>query len=36
MGNQGQVVAEARPTYGRPHTLQVTLPPLGAIWLVPQ
>jgi 1,4-alpha-glucan branching enzyme len=32
-GNQGGVEAEAIPTHGRPHSLNLTLPPLGAVIL---
>ncbi len=33
MGNLGGVVAEDRPLHGRPHSLLLTLPPLGALFL---
>ena len=32
-GNQGGVNAEAIPAHGRPHSLNLTLPPLGAVIL---
>jgi 1,4-alpha-glucan branching enzyme len=33
MGNFGGVVAENIPTHGRPFSLNLTLPPLGAVFL---
>jgi 1,4-alpha-glucan branching enzyme len=33
MGNFGGVGAEAIPTHGRPFSLNLTLPPLGAVFL---
>jgi 1,4-alpha-glucan branching enzyme len=35
MGNMGMVNADATPAMGRPHSLQLTLPPLGALILTP-
>jgi 1,4-alpha-glucan branching enzyme len=35
IGNLGGVVAEARPWHGQEHSAEVTLPPLGVVWLVP-
>jgi 1,4-alpha-glucan branching enzyme len=33
MGNLGGVQAEAQPAHGRPYSLSLTLPPLGALFL---
>lgn len=33
MGNAGGVMAQSRATHGRPYTLRLTLPPLGALFL---
>jgi 1,4-alpha-glucan branching enzyme len=33
VGNKGGVTAEAKPTHGRPHSVSLTLPPLGALFL---
>ena len=35
-GNQGEVVADDLSTHGRPHSLTLTLPPLGVLFLSPQ
>jgi 1,4-alpha-glucan branching enzyme len=35
-GNQGAVVADDHSTHGRPHSLTLTLPPLGVLFLSPQ
>jgi 1,4-alpha-glucan branching enzyme len=35
-GNQGAVVADDLSTHGRPHSLTLTLPPLGVLFLSPQ
>ena len=35
VGNLGGVVAERKPWGGQPFSAEVTLPPLGAVWLVP-
>ncbi|MEJ0005872.1 MAG: alpha amylase C-terminal domain-containing protein [Steroidobacteraceae bacterium] len=35
-GNQGAVMADDRSTHGRPHSLTLTLPPLGVLFLSPQ
>jgi len=35
-GNQGELVAEAKPWHGRPASAVVQLPPAGVIWLTPQ
>jgi 1,4-alpha-glucan branching enzyme len=35
VGNYGGVEAEASPWQGQPFSAELTLPPLGAIWLVP-
>jgi 1,4-alpha-glucan branching enzyme len=36
VGNAGGVVAEERPWHDQPYSAEVTLPPLGVIWLVPE
>ena len=33
MGNMGGVKADSEPSHGRPYSLSLTLPPLGAIFL---
>jgi 1,4-alpha-glucan branching enzyme len=33
MGNGGGVNAEAQKAHGRPYSLELTLPPLGALFL---
>jgi 1,4-alpha-glucan branching enzyme len=35
-GNLGGVEAEALPWHDQPNSAQVTLPPLGVVWLVPE
>ena len=35
-GNQGRVQAEATPCHGREHSVSLTLPPLAAVYLVPE
>ena len=35
VGNMGGVEAEALPWHDQPFSAQLTLPPLGAVWLVP-
>ena len=35
MGNGGQVWAEPTPEHGRPHSVRVTLPPLGVVVFKP-
>ncbi len=35
MGNLGDIVAEAVPWNEQPFSAELTLPPLGALWLVP-
>ena len=35
VGNYGGVDAEDVPWHGQPHSAEVTLPPLGVVWLVP-
>ena len=35
VGNQGGVDAQDAPIHGRPHSLRLTLPPLGALFLKP-
>jgi 1,4-alpha-glucan branching enzyme len=36
VGNMGGVEAEAVPWHDQPFSAQLTLPPLGAVWLVPE
>ncbi len=36
MGNAGGCMAEVEPEHGRPYSLNLTLPPLGAIFLKPE
>jgi 1,4-alpha-glucan branching enzyme len=36
VGNLGAVEAEARPWHELPYSAEVTLPPLGVVWLVPE
>jgi 1,4-alpha-glucan branching enzyme len=36
VGNLGGVEAEAVPWHDQPHSAELTLPPLGVIWLVPE
>jgi 1,4-alpha-glucan branching enzyme len=35
VGNMGRVEAEPIPWHGQPFSAEVTLPPLAALWLVP-
>jgi len=35
VGNRGRAVALAVPAHGRPHSIALTLPPLGAVFLKP-
>jgi 1,4-alpha-glucan branching enzyme len=35
VGNLGAVEAEATPWHDQPYSALVTLPPLGAVWFVP-
>jgi len=35
VGNMGTVTSEERPWHDQPFSAEVTLPPLGAVWLVP-
>ncbi|HEY6456042.1 MAG TPA: alpha amylase C-terminal domain-containing protein, partial [Steroidobacteraceae bacterium] len=35
-GNQGLVRTDDHSTHGRPHSLTLTLPPLGVLFLSPQ
>ena len=35
VGNMGAVTAEAKPWHDQPYSAEVTLPPLGVVWLVP-
>jgi len=36
VGNMGGVDAEAMPWHDQPFSALLTLPPLGAVWLVPE
>jgi 1,4-alpha-glucan branching enzyme len=36
MGNGGGVTAQAIPQHGRPFSLELTLPPLGAVFFRPE
>ncbi|WP_114907107.1 1,4-alpha-glucan branching protein GlgB [Ornithinimicrobium murale] len=36
VGNLGSVTATDQPHQGQPHSLTLTLPPLGVLWLVPE
>jgi 1,4-alpha-glucan branching enzyme len=36
MGNLGGLHAEEIPVHGRPYSLSLTLPPLGALFLMPE
>ncbi|WP_249019341.1 1,4-alpha-glucan branching protein GlgB [Conexibacter sp. S30A1] len=36
LGNAGEIVAEAVPWHGQPYSARVTVPPLAALWLVPE
>ena len=36
VGNLGGVEAEASPWQGQPYSAELTLPPLGVLWLVPE
>jgi 1,4-alpha-glucan branching enzyme len=36
VGNLGAVVAQEVPWHGRAHSAQLRVPPLGAVWLVPE
>jgi 1,4-alpha-glucan branching enzyme len=35
IGNMGEVAAEERPWHDQPYSAEVTLPPLGVLWLAP-
>jgi 1,4-alpha-glucan branching enzyme len=35
LGNAGGVMSEPRPWHGQPHSVVLTLPPLGTLWLHP-
>jgi 1,4-alpha-glucan branching enzyme len=35
VGNMGGVTAEAKPWHDQPYSAELTLPPLGVLWLVP-
>jgi 1,4-alpha-glucan branching enzyme len=35
VGNGGGVPSEPLPWHGQPHSIRLTLPPLGAVWLTP-
>ena len=36
VGNLGGVTAEEKPWHDQPCSAEVTLPPLGVVWLVPE
>ena len=36
VGNLGGVAAEAKPWHDQPFSAEVTLPPLGVVWLAPE
>ena len=36
VGNLGRIVATQEPWHGQPASAQITLPPLGVLWLVPK
>ena len=36
VGNLGSVAADGPGWSGQPHSAMITLPPLGAVWLVPE
>jgi len=36
MGNAGGVMAEKKEQHGRPYSLELTLPPLGGVFLRPE
>jgi 1,4-alpha-glucan branching enzyme len=36
VGNFGSIEAEPVPWHDQPYSAEVTLPPLGALWLVPE
>jgi 1,4-alpha-glucan branching enzyme len=36
VGNQGAVEAEGTPWHDQPFSAEVTLPPLGVVWFVPE
>jgi 1,4-alpha-glucan branching enzyme len=36
IGNMGGVTADERPWHDQPYSAEVTLPPLGVVWLVPE
>jgi 1,4-alpha-glucan branching enzyme len=35
-GNFGGILAEAVPWHGQPYSAELTIPPLAALWLVPE
>ena len=35
LGNDGGIASEPVSWHGQPHSLRLTLPPLGAVWLIP-
>ena len=35
-GNMGAVIASDHPSHGQPASATITIPPLGALWLVPE
>jgi 1,4-alpha-glucan branching enzyme len=36
VGNLGGGEAEACPWQGQPYSIEITLPPLGVLWFVPE
>jgi 1,4-alpha-glucan branching enzyme len=36
VGSMGTVTSEERPWHDQPFSAEVTLPPLGVVWLVPE
>ena len=36
VGNMGAVVSEEHPWHDQPFSAELTLPPLGVVWLVPE
>jgi 1,4-alpha-glucan branching enzyme len=36
VGNPGEIVAEQKPWHEQPFSAELTLPPLGVVWLVPR
>jgi 1,4-alpha-glucan branching enzyme len=36
LGNFGGIEADAVPWHGQPYSAEITVPPLAALWLVPE